>query len=101
MSNHLGKIKVFTFLLSFLLGAILLFLPHRAHAEALQYVLNDNESIKNVWQTFINIVDSLLIVVLIAIAFVEILHINIDTYGIKKILPSLILAIVGANLASF
>ncbi len=55
------------------------------------------EQVKNIWKQLIDIVNYFIIAVLIFVAFVQILRINISTYGIKKILPALILAIIGAN----
>ena len=56
-----------------------------------------SEQIKSVWNQILNFVNSIAIVMLIFIAFTNILRININTYGIKKFLPSLALAIIAAN----
>ena len=53
--------------------------------------------IKNVWNQILVFVNSIAIVMLIFIAFANILRININSYGIKKFLPSLALAIIAAN----
>jgi len=45
---------------------------------------------------FVNLIA---VVILIIVAFANILHINIETYSVKKMLPSLIIALVLANLA--
>ncbi len=45
---------------------------------------------------FVNIIAFL---ILLIIAFANILHINIETYSVKKLLPTLIFALIAANLA--
>lgn len=54
-------------------------------------------TIKGVWDKLILLSNSLVVIVLIAVAFAQILRININTYGVKKILPTLVLAIIAAN----
>lgn len=53
--------------------------------------------IKSVWNDVLMFVNSLAAAVLIFIAFANILRININNYGIKKFLPTLILTIIAAN----
>lgn len=55
------------------------------------------QSVLEVWETIMKLINSLLVIVLFIIAFAEILRININTYGFKKLLPSLIMAIIAAN----
>ncbi len=84
---------------------VLIFLPEKAHAEPVYQVLKDNtgigKSIKNIWKNVKDLVNYLVVAVLIAVAFAQILHVNINTYGIKKVLPALVLAVIGANLSFF
>lgn len=54
-------------------------------------------TIKSVWNNILNLINGLVVVLLIMVAFAQILRININTYGVKKILPVLILAVIGAN----
>lgn len=60
-------------------------------------VLKTNTTAHQIWKDLLTIVNSLIVALLIVVAFVEILHINVDTYGVKKILPTLILAVIAAN----
>jgi len=55
------------------------------------------DTVRQVWQSLLYVVNGLIIVVLIFIAFANILRININTYGIKKFLPTLIFAVIAAN----
>lgn len=50
-----------------------------------------------IWGTFMKLVNGFVVVVLIAVAFAQILRLNINTYGVKKVLPTLVLAIIAAN----
>lgn len=67
------------------------------HAATLASSLRGFQGIRDLWKLLMNVVNSLVILILIVVAFAEILHININTYGVKKILPTLILAVVAAN----
>lgn len=65
-------------------------------------VLSDTNSgtgaqVKSVWSMIMNLANSVIIILLILVAFSQILRININTYGVKKILPALVLAIIAAN----
>jgi len=53
--------------------------------------------IREVWGMLLTTANSLLILILVAIAFMEILRINANTYGIKKLIPTLLLAVIAAN----
>lgn len=95
--------KIIIYQSIFLLIFLLLF-PSISHAalEPAYSVLKDTssgmgEQVKTVWQTLINLVNSFIIILLIVTAFSQILRLNINTYGIKKILPTLIFAIIAAN----
>jgi hypothetical protein len=76
---------------------VFLFLPSVAHAEAIQETLRTNQDIKNYHNTFMNIVNIPVILLFLIIGFAEILRLKVDTYGFKKILPALILAMVAAQ----
>lgn len=83
---------------------IVLSTPEISHALEIQPVYKmlagttgGSKQIKDVWGQILNFVNAIAIVMLIFIAFANILRININTYGIKKFLPSLALAIIAAN----
>jgi hypothetical protein len=71
--------------------------------EPVQSVLqgDNGESIRSAWKMFLSFANSILILVLLVVAFSNILHLQIDNYGVKKILPSLIIAILLANFSWF
>lgn len=80
--------------------AFALFIPEYAAAGNVCQVLKDpnqSQSIRDSWQLFITAVDYLILALLILIAFAQILRIQVDSYGVKKVLPTLILAIVAAQ----
>lgn len=98
------KQGIANFVLIFLILCVYLFLfTDKAYADSLAIVLKGEDAgglgikIKGIWQTIINLCNGLIIVVLIVVAFSQILRLNINTYGIKKILPVLIMAIIAAN----
>ncbi len=87
-----------------------LVVPETTHAEKLYEVLkgpistdpdviakSPSTTIKTVWDAILDLINYAGIGLLIFIAFANILRLNINTYGIKKFLPTLILAIVAAN----
>ena len=87
-----------------------LVVPETTHAEKLYEVLkgpvstdpevianSPSTTIKTVWDAILDLINYSGIGLLIFIAFANILRLNINTYGIKKFLPTLILAIVAAN----
>ncbi len=45
----------------------------------------------------LNVVNYVIILVLLFLSFTNILHINIDTYGIKKVVPTLVYGVILAN----
>jgi len=86
----------------FILVTFLFAIPHAYALEPAYKVLKNTSSgmgaqVKDIWTILINLVNSFIIVLLIIVAFAQILRLNINTYGIKKILPSLIFAIIAAN----
>lgn len=57
----------------------------------------DRSSILNVWRLSKNLVNFVVVIALLAIAFANILHLNINTYAAKKALPGLVIGVIGAN----
>lgn len=55
--------------------------------------------LQTAWKIILSLVDYILVIILIVVAFANILRIQIDNYTLKKILPSLILGVVLANLS--
>lgn len=53
--------------------------------------------IVSVWSFARSLLNIIVIVALLAIAFANILHLNINTYAAKKILPGLVIGVIGAN----
>jgi hypothetical protein len=81
-------------------------LPQQASAspfgEPIYRVLMDTSSgmgeiTARVWNATMNVVNSLVLVLLIYIAFMNILRIQIDSYAVKKFLPTFIMTIILAN----
>ncbi len=58
---------------------------------------NKTGSILKIWEISMSIIDVIVILALLAIAFANILHININVYAAKKALPGLIIGIILAN----
>lgn len=86
------------FILSTLFVCLFFTIPAQAAGTSgVQVALANNQSLVTVWNTLINIANSVIIVVLIFVAFAEILRIQIDTYAFKKLLPTLLWAIILAN----
>lgn len=59
----------------------------------------DNAWVKTLFNQMRVILNILLVVLLLVVAFANILHIQLDTYAIKKALPAVIVAAVAGNLA--
>jgi len=59
------------------------------------------EWVAQIWTYCMSLVNILVIAVLIFLAFVNILRIQYDTYMLKKVLPTLILAVILANFSLF
>jgi hypothetical protein len=77
---------------------VFLFLPNFAFASTPSLIETINkEGVTKAWTSVLSLVNYFIIFVLIAIGLANILRINIETYAIKKILPSLIIAVVLAN----
>jgi hypothetical protein len=58
-------------------------------------------SVNNVWLNFRNIANVLLVVVFLVIVFSQVSNIGINNYGIKKLLPRLIIVAVAINISFF
>ncbi len=97
--NHKLKLNRFVTysLLLILLATVVFLVPSVAHAETIQGTLNSNQQIKNLHTGLLNIINIPIILVVLVVAFAEILHLKIDTYSFKKILPTLLLAIIAAQ----
>jgi hypothetical protein len=84
---------------------VVIFVPEITHAAKLYEVLQGNDTaattIEDTWNGIISMMNYAAIGVLIFIAFANILRININTYGIKKFLPTLVLALILANFSYF
>ncbi len=55
----------------------------------------------NVWTIVLSLVDLIVVAGLIAAAFANILNLRLDVYGIKQILPGIIIGVILANLSYF
>ncbi|MDO8650372.1 MAG: hypothetical protein Q7K33_03640 [Candidatus Berkelbacteria bacterium] len=70
-----------------------------------QHLVGDFESelkakdgvIRQIWGISMSVVNVVVILALLAIAFANILHLNINTYAAKKALPALVIGVVMAN----
>jgi len=71
--------------------------PGNFISKPLYLLLKDDEVLHAFWKDMMTLVNSFVVLLLIAVAFAEILNINISTYGVKKILPALVLAVIAAN----
>ncbi len=112
----------------FMFGLILtgtLSVTHRSQAQAVQFApishvqaqattpnkgegknttwsfIADTKGIVNVWKVSLSLVDFLVVVGLLIAAFANIFRFNINTYGVKQVLPGLIIGIILANLSFF
>ncbi len=55
--------------------------------------------VRQLYKTCLGFFDVLLVIALLAVAFANILHINIEAYSVKKVLPMLIVGVFVAHLA--
>ncbi len=104
-SSNIEK-KYWTFIVLLVFFSVFLWFlrPASAEAEAIYKVLSNanvpgsvGSTIHAIWKGLLDVVNSLIIIVIIMVAFSEMLRLNINTYGVKKALPTLLLAIVAAN----
>lgn len=56
-----------------------------------------NNVVVVVWKYSRSLINIVVVLALLAIAFTNILHLNINTYAAKKMLPGLVLGVIGAN----
>lgn len=69
-----------------------------AHAADLKDELKSNTSaIVTVWNYSRSLLNIVVVLALLAIAFANILHLNLNAYAAKKALPGIIIGVVGAN----
>ena len=62
---------------------------------------NEDEGTKKAWDVFQNIANGLFIVLFLIVIFSQLTGVGIDNYGIKKILPKLILVAILVNLSYY
>ena len=60
---------------------------------------NSGKGTKDAWEIFRNIANGLLIILFLVVIFSQLTGVGIDNYGIKKILPKLIVAAILMNLS--
>lgn len=60
---------------------------------------DENESVRHGWETFRDIANILFVILLLIVIFSQLTGVGIDNYGIKKILPKLIVVAVLINLS--
>ncbi len=60
---------------------------------------DDNQSVRMGWETFRDIANVLFVILLLIVTFSQLTGVGIDNYGIKKILPKLIVIAVLMNLS--
>lgn len=96
--------KIIAFSLINILFIVILLLPSVSHAAStpMYQVLSEQDknmglTVKNIWQQVLNAINLFVIAILILVAFSQILRININTYGVKKVLPAILMATVAAN----
>ncbi len=56
-----------------------------------------NKGFLGAWKFSLGLINIVVVLALLAIAFANILHLNINTYTAKKALPGLVMGVVGAN----
>ena len=64
-----------------------------------QLFTRGNEGVRTGWENFRNIANVIFIILLLAVIFSQLTGVGIDNYGIKKILPKLIVAAILINLS--
>lgn len=80
--------------------------PHAHALNSVYQVLTPDSSgnfsgygamVAQIWRSMMNLVNSLVILALIAVAFANILRYQLDSYAVKKFLPTFIMAVILAN----
>lgn len=64
-------------------------------------VIQNTGGVETAWKVVLSLVDFLVVIGLLVAAFANILHLKLDNYAIKKMLPGLIIGIILANLSFF
>lgn len=93
--------------LMFIAFVVVFYTPEQAHAaswfgEPIYKVLGNTGSgmgkiTSDVWTVTMNVVNSFVLALLIYVAFMNILRIQMDSYAVKKFLPTFIMTIILAN----
>jgi hypothetical protein len=97
------KRKIFLIYFVSIIGilAIVFFIPHKALADqSLSQQLNPtsgNTFIATGWKYILALLNIVVVLGLIFIAFANILRINVETYQIKRMLPAIIIGVILAN----
>lgn len=97
LKKHFKKYSLFYAI--FFIGAIYL-IPATtwAFTDPVQVQIGaEGHPIRSVWEALLNFANVLALIFFLAIAFANLLRIQVNVYGIKKILPSLIVGIILAN----
>lgn len=68
-------------------------------AGSLANYVSKDPTIKRVWRSMLALTNIVVVLILLAVAFATIFHIQVDTYGVKKVLPTLIVGVILANLS--
>lgn len=63
--------------------------------------LTGDQPIAKIWRTMLNITNGVVILVFLVMGFATIFNVQVDTYGVKKALPNVIIAIILANFSLF
>lgn len=63
--------------------------------------LQGDQPVARIWRTILNITNGVVILVFLVLGFATIFHVQVDTYGVKKALPNVIIAIILANFSLF
>jgi hypothetical protein len=74
-----------------------LFGIEKAYAGYEDELKDPNSAVVSIWKVARSLVNIFVILALLAIAFANILHLNINTYAAKKALPGIVLGVIGAN----
>lgn len=82
--------------LNYLYGEI-----EREYLQVQPKFIDTNSNTYSAWQTFQNIANVILVIFLLVVIFSQLTGIGIDNYGIKKILPRLIICAILVNLSYF
>ncbi len=94
--NQKRKILLINFVL-ILIILFLIFSPQKASALTLAQQLDQHVFIKDAWKYVLAFLNAIVVLGLIIIALANILRLNIETYHIKRMLPSIIVGVILAN----